>query len=62
MPEDAGRMTEEYIARPVPVPEQLKVKDLGPKHGEVSLGGRRPAVDLDRVCWVLLDAPVFDRG
>ncbi|HWE38262.1 MAG TPA: hypothetical protein VG406_16950 [Isosphaeraceae bacterium] len=59
MSDETGRMPEEYIDRPVPLPEELKVKDLGPEHGEVFLGVDDVAVDLDRVCWVWLDAPVF---
>ena len=59
MSDESGRMPEEYIDHSEPPPEQLKVKDLAPEHGEVFLGVDDVAVDLDRVCWVLLDAPVF---
>jgi hypothetical protein len=59
MSDDTGMMPEEYIDRPEPPFRQLKVKDLGPAHGEGFIGVGDVAVDQDRVCWVLLDAPVF---
>jgi hypothetical protein len=59
MSDDSGLMPEEYIDRPEPPSVQLKVQDLEPEHGEVFLGVGDVAVDQDRVCWVLLDAPVF---
>jgi hypothetical protein len=34
-------------------------KDLEPEHGEAFIGVGDIAVDMDRVCWVLRDAPVF---
>lgn len=59
MPDDEGKMSEQYIDRPAPPFVQLKVKDLEPEHGEGFIGVDDVAVDEDRVCWVLLDAPVF---
>ena len=37
----------------------FKVKDLTPEHSDRFIGVRDVAVDHERVCWVLLDAPVF---
>jgi len=59
MSDDSGLMPGEYIDSPEPPFEQLKVKDLEPEHGERFIGGGDVALDVDRVCWVLLDAPVF---
>jgi hypothetical protein len=59
MSDDSGLMPEESIDRPGPPFVQLKVRDLGPEHGEGFIGVGDVAVDVDRVCWVLLDAPVF---
>lgn len=59
MSDDSGLMPGEYIDRPEPPFVQLKVKDLEPEHGERFIGVGDVAVDVDRVCWVLLDAPVF---
>ena len=60
MPDDlAGKMPEEFIDRPAPPFVQLKVKDLTPEHGEGFIGVGDVAVDANRTCWVLLDAPVF---
>jgi hypothetical protein len=59
MSDDLGMMPEEYIDRPAPPFVQLKVKDLEPEHGEGFIGIGDVAVDEDRACWVLLDAPVF---
>ena len=59
MPDDAGKMPEQYINRNTPPFVQLKVKDLKPEHGEGFIGVGDVAVDTDRECWVLLDAPVF---
>jgi hypothetical protein len=59
MPDESGLMPEEFIDRTEPSPEQLKVKDLQLRHGEGFIGVSDVAVDLDRECWVLLDAPVF---
>jgi hypothetical protein len=56
---DPGKMPERYIARPARPSVQLKVKDLEPEHGEGFIGVDDVAVDVDRACWVLLDAPVF---
>ena len=56
---DSGKMPEEYIDRPAPPFVQLKVKDLEPEHGEGFIGVGDVAVDTNRQCWVLLDAPVF---
>jgi hypothetical protein len=58
MPDDVGKMPEQYINRLAP-PVELKVKDLKPEHGEGFIGVDDVAVDVNRVCWVLLDAPVF---
>jgi hypothetical protein len=60
MSNNLGLMPEEYIDRPESQFVQLKVKDLEPEHGERFIGVGDVAVDVDRVCWVLLDAPVFD--
>jgi hypothetical protein len=59
MSDDSGLMPEAFIDRPVPPPVQLKVKDLEPGHGERFIGVGDVSVDVDRQCWVLLDAPVF---
>lgn len=59
MPGDSGKMPEGYIDRWEAPFVQLKVKDLTPEHGEGFIGADDVAVDLDRECWVLLDAPVF---
>jgi hypothetical protein len=59
MSDESGRMPEAYIDEPEPPFAQLKVEDLGPGHGEVFIGVDDVAVDVDRVCWVLRDAPVF---
>src|SRR4051812_11960870 len=59
MSDDSGMMPEEYIDRPAPPFVQLKVKDLEPEHGEGFIGVGDVAVDVDRACWALLDAPVF---
>ena len=56
---DSGKMPEEYIDRPGQPFVQLKVKDLKPEHGERFIGVGDVAVDVNRQCWVLLDAPVF---
>jgi len=58
---DSGLMPEEYVDRPKPPFVQLKVKDLEPELGEGFIGIGDVAVDVDRACWVLLDAPVFGR-
>src|SRR5512135_831384 len=59
MADDSGKMPEEFIDRPGPPWLELKVKDLKPEHGEGFIGVGDVAVDTDRGCWVLLDAPVF---
>ena len=59
---DSGKMPEQYIDRAGQPFEQLKVKDLRPEHGEGFIGVGDVAVDTNRGCWVLLDAPVFDVG
>lgn len=59
MSDESGLMPELYIDKPAPPFVQLKVGDLGPEHGEGFIGVGDVAVDLDRVCWVLIDAPVF---
>jgi hypothetical protein len=59
MSDDSGKMPEEYIDRPGRPFVQLKVKDLEPEHGEGFIGVGDVAVDVDRACWVLRDAPVF---
>ncbi len=59
MSDHSGLMPEGYIDRPELPFVQLKVKDLEPEHGENFIGVGDVAVDMDRVCWVLLDAPVF---
>ena len=59
MPDDSGKMPEQFIDRPGPPFVQLKVKDLEGQHGEGFIGVGDVAVDTDRQCWVLLDAPVF---
>jgi hypothetical protein len=56
---DSGKMPEQFIDRPAEPFEQLKVKDLTPEHGERFIGVGDVAVDVNRECWVLLDAPVF---
>jgi hypothetical protein len=62
MTADPGKMPEEFIDRPGEPFVQLKVRDLTPEHGEGFIGVGDVAVDVDRECWVLLDAPVFDAG
>src|SRR5436309_15736028 len=57
MPDDAGKMPEQYIDRHESPSVQLKVKDLKPEHGEGFIGVGDVAVDVNRACWVLLDAP-----
>src|SRR5512142_3028776 len=52
-------MPEQYIDRPGQPFVQLKVKDLKPEHGEGFIGVGDVAVDANRTCRVLLDAPVF---
>jgi hypothetical protein len=59
MPDDAGKMPEQFIDRQESTFVQLKVKDLTPEHGEGFIGVGDVAVDGNRECWVLLDAPVF---
>jgi hypothetical protein len=59
MSDALGLMPEESIDRPGPPFVQLKVRDLEPEHGEGFIGVGDVAVDVDRQCWVLLDAPVF---
>jgi hypothetical protein len=59
MSDDSGKMPEQFIDRPGPPFVQLKVKDLKPEHGEGFIGVDDVAVDTNRQCWVLLDAPVF---
>jgi hypothetical protein len=59
MPDDVGKMPEQYINRHALLIVELKVKDLKPEHGEGFIGVDDVAVDVNRVCWVLLDAPVF---
>ena len=59
MIDDSGKMPEQYIDRTEPRSEELKVKDLKPEHGEGFIGVGDVAVDANRTCWVLLDAPVF---
>ena len=59
MSSESGLMPEEHIYRQERPFVQLKVKDLQPEHGEGFIGVGDVAVDEDRVCWVLLDAPVF---
>ena len=56
---DETKMPEQFIDRPEPPFVQLKVKDLEPEHGEGFIGVGDVAVDTNRQCWVLLDAPVF---
>ncbi len=56
---DSGKMPERFIDRPAQPFVQLKVKDLKPEHGEGFIGVDDVAVDVNRTCWVLLDAPVF---
>lgn len=56
---DSGKMPEEYIDRPAEPFVQLKVKDLKPEDGERFIGVGDVAVDANRTCRVLLDAPVF---
>jgi hypothetical protein len=60
MPDESGLMPEEFIDRPEPSPEQLKVKDLELEHGDRFIGVRDVAVDHERRCWALRDAPVFE--
>jgi len=52
-------MSEESIDGPGQPLVQLKVKNLEPQHGEGFIGAGDVAVDVNRQCWVLLDAPVF---
>jgi hypothetical protein len=59
MSDDSGKMPEQFIDRPGPPFVQLKVKYLKPEHGEGFIGVGDVAVDTNRQCWVLLDAPVF---
>jgi hypothetical protein len=59
MTDDSGKMPEQYIDRSDQPSEELKVKDLKPEHGEGFIGVGDVAVDVNRQCWVLLDAPVF---
>jgi hypothetical protein len=59
MSDDSGKIPEQFIDRPGPPFVQLKVKDLKPEHGEGFIGVDDVAVDTNRQCWVLLDAPVF---
>ena len=59
MTDDSGKMPEQYIDRSERLSEELKVKDLKPEHGEGFIGVGDVAVDANRRCWVLLDAPVF---
>lgn len=61
MSDESGKMPEEYIDRPGSPLVQLKVKNLEPEHGAGFIGVGDVAVDLERVCWVLRDAPVFGR-
>jgi hypothetical protein len=56
---DETKMPEQFINRPGPPFVQLKVKDLEPAHGQGFIGAGDVAVDTNRQCWVLLDAPVF---
>jgi hypothetical protein len=60
MTADLGKMPEDYIDRPVTPLEELKVRDLTPEHGQGFIGVGDVAVDTERGCWVLLDAPVFE--
>ncbi len=60
MSDESGRMPEQYLHEPEPPFEQLKVEGLKPEHGEGFIGVNDVAVDEKRVCWVLLDAPVFE--
>jgi hypothetical protein len=59
MTDDSGKMPEQYINRTEQLPVEFKVKDLKPEHGEGFIGVGDVAVDANRTCWVLLDAPVF---
>src|SRR3954469_21993989 len=59
MTDDLGKMPEQYIDRSGQPSEELKVRDLKPEHGEGFIGVGDVSVDANRVCWVLLDAPVF---
>jgi hypothetical protein len=61
MSDDSGKMPEEFIDEPGTPFAQRKVKDLEPEHGAGYIGVGDVAVDLERVCWVLRDAPVFGR-
>jgi hypothetical protein len=54
-----AEVPEQYIDRPGQPFVQLKVKDLKPEHGEGFIGVGDVAVDANRTCRVLLDAPVF---
>jgi hypothetical protein len=56
---ESGKLPEGYVAEPAPAFEQIRVADLRPHHGDAYLGVGDVAVDTDRACWVLLDAPVF---
>lgn len=59
MRDDFGKMPEANIDRPATPFVQLKVADLTPEHGDAFLGVGDVAVDANRECWALLDAPVF---
>src|SRR5690349_10733117 len=59
MADDSGLMPETFIDRPGPQFVETKVKDLEPEHGECFIGVGDVAVDVNRKCWVWLDAPVF---
>jgi hypothetical protein len=59
---NSGKMPEEFIDRTAQPFVQLKVKDLTPEHGDGFIGVGDVAVDANRACWVLLDAPVFGAG
>jgi hypothetical protein len=56
---EAGKMPEQYINIPTLDFEQLQVNDLKSEHGEGLIGFDDVAVDVNRVCWVRLNAPVF---
>jgi hypothetical protein len=60
MTADSGKMPEQFIDSPGPAFVELKVKDLEPEHGARFIGVGDVAVDTNRQCWVLLDAPVFE--
>jgi hypothetical protein len=59
MQDEAGKMPEQYINRPALPFEQLRAYDLKPEHGEGLIGFDDVAVEVNRVCWVRLNAPVF---